>query len=73
MDFLGYSIGVNAMRQRYTNNFKHLSLFWIFVNMSVDGSESGAYNAAHRTRAAALLAADELALGFPEEAGENLA
>ena len=38
---------------------------------AVDGSESGAYNAAHRTRAAALLAADELALGFPDGAGEN--
>ena len=39
--------------------------------MSVDASESGAYNPVHRTRAAALLAADELALEFLKEAGEN--
>ncbi|WP_440981298.1 hypothetical protein [Shinella sumterensis] len=42
-----------------------LHLFSFFMKSAVEASELGSYTAAHRTRAAALLAADELALGFP--------
>jgi len=65
MDFLSYSSHQSSFQRRYMLNFNSLKVFCIFVIMSVDGQKRWAYNAAHRTRAAALLAADELALGFP--------
>ena len=73
IDFLCYWRWPGGRQQRTPFKISDLSIFCDFVIMSVDGLKCWAYNAAHRTRAAALLAADELALGFPEEAGENLA
>ena len=51
--------------ENYFNEISALSIFYGFMKSRVDGQKCCAYNAAHRTRAAALLAADELALGFP--------
>ena len=71
MDFVRYLGRRVGEFVRYVFRISKLSIFCNFVIMSVDGSKCWAYNAAHRTRAAALLAADELALGFPDGAGEN--
>ena len=65
MDFVRYLVCLVGEFARYVFRISRLSIFCNFVIMSVDAQKCWAYNAAHRTRAAALLAADELALGFP--------